>query len=1021
MRRVVSLLSNIFVNYPFITLLGFIFFVVTAYFSASNLTINSNQIDLLPAEYKEVILTKKVVEMIGGNGFYILTLKTKDEKGMDKHLVKAFEYKHKGDTDNYKKELALADEVKNKNLDYYKSQEKKLKKVSNVLYKRLIQEKDLIRYISYRYDTEFMKDNLPLFIQTKDMLEVRNRVKQKIDDEVERLSPLYMDISGEEYIPDFSDILSKYQKLAKRDIFDEYNISSDKGMLIMLIKPTGTFIDIGFIKKFDIRINEILSEYKLAERGIYTGSTGTYKLNLDDYESIVTALKPISIASLVGIGLLLLLFFRNPIFIVMLLVSLTTGILLTFGITYYTIGRLNTVTSIMAAILMGLGIDYGIQFLYRFREEFTHRGDLLESVKETVYHTGIASLSSALTTTSAFVVLMFSDFKGFSEFGFIACYGIAIIAFCMYFVNALQISILLKLFPSAKKMFIVQEDRASRQFWKHLYSRHGFSFAITLIVVTILMLFSYKVEFNYSGRELLLEDQESLLLYDEIGDRFDISSDPQVIVVDTLEEAEALFDYFNPMPSKLSDTIDQVVSVFSFLPPIYQQKENLKVLSTIKKDIQIIKEEDIKPEYKKYLPQVNKYLSAEAYTMDKIPVIFTKPFQEVPTSKEKGKMLFIYPKIALWHGKDLFRFHDSVGDIEYPVISRRTVLSILYHALSKDNKNNEPILLESSYELPKEQEGILLDEINSIDEATLLSLGILPETAKFIIYKRPFYNLNEIYSIKKKAYTVGSVILFAKLAHIVQEEGYISSIVTTFLVFIILVIFYRSFIAALFSLIPLVIGLLVMLGVMAILSVKINFFNVLVFPIIVGYGIQNGIYIYYRYMEEGDITNAISKVAPALTASTFTTLVGWSVLLIAKHRGLESLGIIACIGIASSLLIALFFLPYLLKRIHKTNKLPHTIVTDVHIEDKLPSLETTNKTLLLTETEQDKALVSQFDIPNTNIVTETKVETKEESIASLSDLSASSVTDTDNNKLSTTPLKKKVSKKKSSPKKHYDI
>ncbi|KAA1263380.1 hypothetical protein C5473_21855 [Leptospira interrogans serovar Weerasinghe] len=202
-------------------------------------------------------------------------------------------------------------------------------------------------------------------------------------------------------------------------------------MLIFLIKPAGSFTNIEFNIALDKKIKEIVADLGLDKNGIQVGYTGTYRLHLDDYETLMAALKPIAITSFIGIALLLLFFFRNPL-ILILLISLLSGILFSFGLTTIVIGQLNSVTSIIASILMGLGIDYGIQFLYRFREEFTREQNTLRSIKDTIYHTGIASFISALTTTSAFVVLAFSEFRGFSEFGIIATYGILIIAISMY-------------------------------------------------------------------------------------------------------------------------------------------------------------------------------------------------------------------------------------------------------------------------------------------------------------------------------------------------------------------------------------------------------------------------------------------------------------------------------------------------------------------------------------------------------------------------------------------------------------
>ncbi|MDX1960522.1 MAG: MMPL family transporter [Leptospiraceae bacterium] len=931
MRTLVSFLCKIFLVRPILSLLGLILILFLSYNAAGKLTINSNQIDLLPADYPEVVKTKRVVEMIGGNGFYTIVLKLIDEKGMSEHLAKAFAAKKKGNLEKYKEELGLSKQAKEMYKDYYKEKELLLKESSDILATHLLKEED-VRYINYRFDdVTYLQDRFPLFIQNEDLEEVRNRVKKKLDYEKEKLNPFIMDI-GEEYKPDFTDIIEKYSKLSKRDIFDAYNISEDKGMLIMLVKPTGSFVDMAFTKQFEDKVKKIVAEHDFASKGIHVGYTGTYKLNLDDYDSLINALKPVSIASLIGIILLLLFFFRNPIFIIILTVSLVSGVLITFGLTQFFIGRLNTITSIMAAVLMGLGIDYGIQFLYRFREEFTLRGEFIPAVKETIYHTGMASFISACTTTSAFVVLMFSEFKGFSEFGLIACYGIISIAFCMYFVTAIQIGIVLQIFPSSAKLFLVStKPNSELGFVGKFFQNPRKVLLISGITILLLGLFAPLVKFNYSGRDLLLENQESLLLYDEIGDRFDVSSDPQVIVVDTQEEAEAIYDYFNPMNEKMAKTLDQVVSAWSMVPRRDQVVRNLATLERIKEDIKPVKPSMLDQEQRKQFPKMKALLDVEEFSMEDIPKPFRKPFQEVPTSKDKGFMLFVYPKIALWHGKDLLSFYDTVGEFSYPYISKRTVNALLYSEeidLSKSTAGDH-----RNWKYTPEEEKIILEKANTLSEKEFDDLDILPRTAKFIIENRPYKTISELNSKKPspKANTVGSVILFAKLAQIVQSEAKFSILGTLAIVTMILLIFYRSLVAALVSLIPLLLGILAMLGIMGIIGVKVNFFNILVFPIIIGYAIQNGIYIYYRYLEERDITRTLEKVGPAVVASTLTTLVGWSVLLIAQHRGLHSLGFAASIGIATTLLVALTLLPALLERYFSSGRKTSTAEIGLNI------------------------------------------------------------------------------------------
>ncbi|PNV75153.1 efflux RND transporter permease subunit [Leptospira inadai] len=917
MRKFLSKSTDAVLTRPVTSSICLLIFLFVSAFYTTRLSINSNNLELLPPENPSVVITRKVIEMVGGSGFYTVVLKFKDEKGMTSHLVKAFQAKRDGNVDLQKKELDLADAEKRKHLAYYKEREKVLKRSSEKLAELFLADKEFVRFVSYRYNVSFLQDRLPLFLKTEDLSEIRKRVKRKIEEEVERANPFFIKLTDEEYNPDFNDIISKYQRLAKRDIFDEYNISPDKGMLLLLIKPTGSFVDIDFDKRLDQRIQTIVKESHLEKDGVYAGYTGTYKLNQDDYETLIGALKPIGIASFAGIAFLLLLFFRNPLFIAMLLFSLFSGLLITFGITGFFIGELNSITSIIGSILMGLGIDYGIQFLYRFREEFTKKQDLIRSIKDTIYHTGVASLSSALTTTSAFVVLSFSEFRGFSEFGIIATYGTLVIAVTMYAVTAIQITLLLKWFPRLSKVFLLNEaQQTPSRILRKFYSRPGLLATVVVLAVLFLGFFAPKVEFDVNGRNLLVENQESVNLYDEISDRFDISSDPQAIVVNTLEESEAVFDYMNPVPEEISGSVDQVVSLWNFVPPYGQQLANRKILDQISKDMKPVKPAFLKPEQRKYLPKAKVFLSVKPYGYREVPDYFATQFKEIPTSKEKGHIVFLYPKVALWHGGKLLEFFAAVGQLEVPKISRRNLNTILYSTGIAGKGFIEP----SKETYSKSEERALLAALNSYTKEKFLSLKILPGTVETILEHRPYKNVAQARSYTFKTSTAGSLMLFANLILIVQKEGFAAFLITLFLVIIVLILFYRAFLPAVLSLIPLLLGILVTVGFMALIGLKLNFMNVLVFPVVIGYGIQNGIYIYYRFREDHDIVRAMAMVGPAVIASTLTTLVGWSALLLADQRGLHSIGKVATIGIAACLLIALTLLPAILELAYRSRK-----------------------------------------------------------------------------------------------------
>ena len=162
-------------------------------------------------------------------------------------------------------------------------------------------------------------------------------------------------------------------------------------------------------------------------------------------------------------------------------------------------------------------------------------------------------------------------------------------------------------------------------------------------------------------------------------------------------------------------------------------------------------------------------------------------------------------------------------------------------------------------------------------------------------------------------HSAGSALLFADMGQIVLRDGKRFSMITLLAVVIILLISFRRVRAVFISMIPLLGGMVWMLGIMALADWKINFVNIVVFPVVFGYGVSFGVYIYKRYRESGSVFLSVKRTASALAGSSLTTLVGWASLLVSGHNGLKSMGILAFLGIAAAMIISFTVLPAMLE------------------------------------------------------------------------------------------------------------
>ena len=83
-------------------------------------------------------------------------------------------------------------------------------------------------------------------------------------------------------------------------------------------------------------------------------------------------------------------------------------------------------------------------------------------------------------------------------------------------------------------------------------------------------------------------------------------------------------------------------------------------------------------------------------------------------------------------------------------------------------------------------------------------------------------------------------------------------------------------------------------------GIKINFVNFIAFPITFGIGVDYAVNVMARYLRDGGARASPPRVRTgtggAVALCSFTTIVGYSSLLVAKNVGLFLFGVLAVIG-----------------------------------------------------------------------------------------------------------------------------
>ncbi|MCK4879853.1 MAG: outer membrane lipoprotein-sorting protein [Bacteroidales bacterium] len=99
------------------------------------------------------------------------------------------------------------------------------------------------------------------------------------------------------------------------------------------------------------------------------------------------------------------------------IIPLSISVVVLFGLMGLTGIRLDVATALLSSVMIGVGVDYSIHFLWRYREERRQNRPATEAVITTITTTGRGIIFNALSVIVGFVVLIISSFTPIRFFG----------------------------------------------------------------------------------------------------------------------------------------------------------------------------------------------------------------------------------------------------------------------------------------------------------------------------------------------------------------------------------------------------------------------------------------------------------------------------------------------------------------------------------------------------------------------------------------------------------------------------
>lgn len=123
--------------------------------------------------------------------------------------------------------------------------------------------------------------------------------------------------------------------------------------------------------------------------------------------------------------LVLIIVFRSFLYGLATLMVVVTGIAIEMIMLYLLNWPLDFMTVTVSALVIGVGVDFGIHITHRFREQIHEKKTSLEeAIRSTVLHVGRSLIAAAFTTAGVFAILGISSMVPLRRFGWTVAVGL---------------------------------------------------------------------------------------------------------------------------------------------------------------------------------------------------------------------------------------------------------------------------------------------------------------------------------------------------------------------------------------------------------------------------------------------------------------------------------------------------------------------------------------------------------------------------------------------------------------------
>jgi len=597
------------------------------------------------------------------------------------------------------------------------------------------------------------------------------------------------------------------------------------------------------------------------EHGMQVRITGAVALADANFASVTQGAALNGALMLVAVLVLIWWAVKSMRIVLSIMLALVAGLMMTMFFGVVAVGSFNPISIAFAVMFVGIAVDFGIQFIVRYRHEQQQYENPRDAMRSAADKAAAPLSMAAIATACGFLSFVPTDYTGVSQLGLIAGAGMVI----ALVVDFTLLPALLALLPPAVLKQSIGLPWAAADRWLVKYDRSVVTICALLTLTGIALLPSLPLDFNPLHLQSKKEEAVSTLL--------DLAADPDtgVFAVDLLADS----DKVKTIEARCDrPEILRCLSLNDFVPA--HQDEKLEILQ----DVGNLLASSLQPGPTAPPPT---------------PAELRQSLTTAATLLEGQPIAQHLRDVAAKDDKTVLELQDAVTGGLVPLLGQLGGMLGTGEVSAKDL----PADLVADWRAADGRERLQIHPKGDINN---------PAVRKAFVAA--------VAEITDGLLVSGPPISIEQSGHIVVDAFIRAGVAAVVVIFILLWMLLKKVRDALLVLLPLAIGALLTVIGCVVSGLAINYANIIALPLLLGVGVAFNIYfvINWRY---GVTTPLQSPTTRAVLFSALTTASAFGSLAVSPHLGTASMGFLLFLSLGLSVTTTFVLLPALFSVVKK--------------------------------------------------------------------------------------------------------